>query len=122
MPNLKLFEGQATWANSAAADTEVDLDIEIPKVLDPAANYLVIVRNPSTETAVTVRAKNKEFLAGADRYPEVQNFNVPVSSPDGIATLVSGWLLGTGARLTLSNDTGLSAGGGFVADVLVRQP
>jgi len=118
--NEQIFDGTATWAESAAAGTEVSVDIALPSILQGDALYLVIVTNPSTVTAVTVAVRNKETFDVA-RYPELASFNIPVNTPEGKAVLVQGWMLGEAGRLTLSNDTALGLGEGFTAYIRVRK-
>ncbi len=113
-----------TWANSAAANTEVSNDIALPDTWQPDARYLIIVRNPSAVTALTGKIKLKATsLGGADRYPRLKggDFSVSANVPEGEAVLVEGWMLGDGARLTLSNDTALGAADGFSATVRIIQ-
>lgn len=119
--NIQVYDGTATWANSAAVGTIVDIDFPLPTPLQGNALYEVVVTNPSGVTDLTVRVKNKETFGGTARYPELTSFPVAANSPDGKAVLVQGWLLGEGGRLSLSNDTALGASDGFTANVRIRK-
>ena len=114
-----LLDTTAVWANSAAVNTAVNLDIPLPTQLQGEGLYQIIVTNPSTVSALTVVVKNKETL-GTAKYPELTRFGVSTSSPDGKVIVVQG-LFGEAARLTLSNDTVLGAADGFTAYVRVRR-
>lgn len=123
----------AVWANSAAVNTPVDVDYAAPVKVQSAgikvddvlhqkdARYLIVIDNPSAVTALTVVVKNKHAaFGGSDKFGEVTTINVPISAVKD--TLVDGWLLGDGARLTLSNDTVLGALDGFTATIRVIAP
>ena len=111
----------ATWANSASANTAVNLDYTLPAALRRDAKYVVAVYNPSTVTALTVKPKNKaDNFGAATRYPELTSLAVPVNSVK--AFVVEGWMLDAGGRLTLSNDTVLGVSDGFTATVRVIAP
>lgn len=119
-----LVDGSVSWADSAGSGTEKQVAVPLPEVQPPNAKYLVIVRNPSTETALTVDVEGKEAgWSGSDRFPAhtAEQASIPTDTPDGKAFLVEGWLLGDAGRLTLSNDSALSSTGGFTADVRVRR-
>lgn len=117
--NALIYDGTASWADSAGAGTEVDLDVVLPDSLQGQALYLVTVHNPSAVTGLSVTVKGKETLGGAAVYSELTSFVVGADSSKQV--LVQGWLLGEGGRLTLSNDTALGATDGFIAYIRVRQ-
>lgn len=119
--NEQVYDGSASWANSAAVNTTVNIDITLPAVLQGNALYMVTVTNPSTVSAITVVMRNKGTFGGTARYPELTRFGVPANSPDGRSMLVQGWMLGEGARLSLSNDTILGGSDGFTAYVRIRK-
>lgn len=116
--NIQVHDGTAVWANSAAVNTAVNIDIALPSPLQSDAKYLISIINPSAVTALTVKVKNKETF-GAAQYPELTTFSVPATTDK--AVLVEGWMLGEAGRLTLSNDTVLGAADGFTANVRVRK-
>lgn len=119
-----LADASVTWADSAGSGTEKQVSVPLPEQQPPGGKYLVIVRNPSTETALTVDVEGREDAwSGGNRFPAhtAEQEAVPSDTPDGKAFLVEGWLLGDGGRLTISNDSGLTASGGFTADVRVRR-
>jgi hypothetical protein len=116
--NAKIADTTAIWANSAAVNTEVNADIDLPSPLQGDAKYSIAIVNPSTVTAITIKVKNKETF-GAAQYPELTTINIPVNTSK--AVVVEGWLLGESGRLTLSNDTVLGAADGFTANIRVRK-
>jgi hypothetical protein len=119
--NEQVYDGTAAWANSAAQNTAVNIDITPPTVLQGDALNLLIVTNPSTVTDLTVVVKNKGTFGGTARYPELTRYAVAKNLAEGKTFLVQGWMLGEGARLTLSNDTALGGSDGFTAYVRVRK-
>jgi hypothetical protein len=118
---VTLSAGTAAWANNAAAGTAVDIDVTPPENRQREALYEIIVTDPSSESDLTVVVKNKETFGGTARYPELTRFGVVKSNADGIGRVVQGWLLGEGARITITNDTLIGAGGAFTAYVRVRR-
>lgn len=120
LTNVQVYDGSASWLNSALINTAVNIDIPLPATLQRDALYEIIVTNPSAESALDVSVKNKATLGGVARYPEVLKFQVLVNSPEGVAKVVQGFLLAEAGRLTLSNATALGAAGAFTARVHVR--
>ncbi len=115
----EVFSGDAAFANSAAANTTVDLDIT-EVYLERARKTVVTVRNPSAVTALTVTVKNVETLGGAVRYPTHQTWTVAANTTS--STVVDAWLLGDGGRVSVSNNTALGVADAFTANVRVRVP
>lgn len=111
----------AVWANSAPANTQVNVAIAQPTTPQKNGKYLVNVRNPSTVTALTVKVRNTlAAFGGAAREAELTSIAVPANSIKSV--LVEGWLAGGGGSLLLSNDTVLGAADGFTADIRVVAP
>ena len=116
----------AVWANSAAVNTETYTALTQPSP-NPGRLLLVIVRNPSTVTALTgkVRVRYQDPVGGTTRYADysspagVSTFTVGVNNGDGQAFLVDGGLLTTG-QVMLSNNTVLGGSDGFTASVQVH--
>jgi hypothetical protein len=118
------------WANSAAVNTEKTLDIA-PTAdkteVDPSNTILIIVRNPSSVTAINVAVKNKytDPNGSTTRYAKLTSFTAAVvgTDPDdgGEAFLVQGATLGLGCRLSLKNTVVLGGSDGFTASVQVYQ-
>jgi hypothetical protein len=106
----------ANWANSAVAGTAVTIDVPLTKV---GSKTLVVVTNPSTETALTVTARNKNTLSGVAKYPKLTTVAIPVNSPDGVAAVLEGFIVGEGGRLVLTNDAAVGLTGAFTADVQI---
>lgn len=109
-----IAEGTATWANSAAAGTEQNIDITDVR----GGNSVIVVHNPSTVTALTVSVRDVETLNAAARYAQRTSFSVAANSDGSFA--VENWPVGN-ARLVLSNDTALGLTDGFTAHVRVRR-
>lgn len=104
------------WANSAAASTVVNVDID----RDAPSPCVVTVRNPSTVTALTVKVQGKETLGGAARYPELASITVDANSVKQFF-IDELWLVGEGGRLAISNVLALGAADGFTGQARVRQ-
>ena len=119
--NELVLDTTATWQNSAAQGTAVNLDITLPSVLQGDALYLITVTNPSTVTDLTAVVKNKATFGGSAKYPELTRFSVAKNNADGRCVLVQGCVLGEASRLTLSNDTVLGGSDGFTAYVRIRK-
>lgn len=113
-----VYDGTASWPNSAEANTIVDLDVVLPEPLQEQSLYVVVVYNPSAVTGLAVSVKGKETF-GSAVYPVLTSFAVEAGASKQV--LVQGWLVGEGGRLSLSNDTVLGASDGFTAYVRIRQ-
>lgn len=108
----------AAWANSAAVDTPVSNNLAQP--LEIRAKYRVQVQNPSTETALTIKVKNKVTIGGAERLVEVASIAVAANSEK--EALVEGMFGGDGGvQLTATNDTAVGLTGAFTANLAVRE-
>lgn len=122
-----LYSNTQTWANSAAVNTEKTVDIAASSTDLAARDILIVVRNPSAVTAVTVAVKNTytDPNGGTTRYAKLTSFTAAVvgTSPDdgGESFLVSGALVSGGCRLSLKNATVLGGSDGFTASVQVYQ-
>lgn len=113
----------ATWANSAAAGTEVNIDLDSrPDPTTDRGAVIVDIHNPSTVTALTGKPKAKQTLNATARHATLDgaSFNVPANSTRRFL-IDPAWLVGEAARLTLSNDTALGAADGFSARVKVTR-
>jgi len=112
----------ATWANSAAAATVVNLDYAQEVSGPNGRGYAVTIYNPSTVTALTVKAQGKETFAGTARYADIlpTSWAVPPASTKQFY-VDPGFLAGEGGRLVLTNDTVLGGADAFTAKVRVRQ-
>lgn len=117
----QVYDGLASWANGASANTTVNLDVPMPDVLQGQSAYLITITNPSMVSPLTVVVKNKEIFGGTARYSELARYGITAGTPDGRSALVQGWLLGDGGRISISNDTSLGASDGFAACVRVRK-
>lgn len=110
-----------SWANSEAVNSLKDIDIVAPAVRSVDGKYLVIVVNPSTETALLVTPK-AAFTDGATprKAPIVgAAFTVAIGTTEGDAVVVTGLFVGATARLTLDNTTVIGPAGAFTARVQV---
>lgn len=108
----------AAWANSAAANTVVQIDLA--QVGEIRSKYRVQIYNPSSVTAISVTVYNRVKVAGVVRSTELVSDSVPTGTAKEI--LVEGMFGGTdGVRLALSNATALGLSDGFTADMAVRE-
>lgn len=116
----------ATWANSAAANTQVSVTITKPTV--PVGEYELIIYNPSTVTDLTVKVFAVETaLGGGTRDALVTTVSIPKSqSVTGTtintqAKFLHGIFNASDCKLVLSNDLILGASDGFSAYVRLRE-
>jgi hypothetical protein len=108
----------ASWANSAAANTAVNIDIVKPN--ETYEKYALSVHNPSTETALTIKVyQKKKSLGGADRYALLTTVNVAVNSTE--VSITDKPFLGEDCRFVVSNDTALGLSGAFTANVRLEE-
>lgn len=110
----------ATFANSAAANTAVNVDVAASN--DPWTqhrDHLLVVYNPSSVTALTVRVIAVETLGGGEREALIETLAVPADSAR--AFLVSSLGFGEISRVQLRNDTALGLTDGFTAVVRIRR-
>jgi hypothetical protein len=111
-------DATASWANSASANTEVDNDFPQPATI--TGKHVIVVHNPSAETALTGKAKIILTLGGTARQATIATF--AVAAGETKAVLVEGLFRGAdGVRVTLSNDTALGLAGAFTADLAIRE-
>jgi hypothetical protein len=104
----------ASWANSAAAGTVVNVDFSLPR--DKNRKYGLTIHNPSGETALTINVlQKKQSLGGADRYAKQTTINIPINSTE-IKTLEF-LFLSSDCRLQVSNDTAIGLSGAFTSTV-----
>lgn len=116
---------QAIYAAEAAANTQVTLDLTSPA--SPVSKYEITIYNPSTVTALTVKAFCTEATLGGDtRYGYLTSWPVLASQAitgttiNTYSVVLSYPFVGTNLRLVISNDTVLGVGEGFTAEVRVR--
>ena len=108
----------ATWADSASAGTEKTVTFTRPET--PVQVHQVIIHNPSTETALTVKVYDVEAdLGGADRNALLTTLSVPKNTTT--KHNVEGLFNAGSAKIVLSNDSALGASGGFTATVRIRE-
>jgi hypothetical protein len=108
-----------SWTLNQASGTSVNSgDLTNPTTLQPDALYKVSVYNPSTQTALTMIAQNKETLASSARYCELARWSVAANSSADV--IVQGLFVAEAGRIAASNDTGgtLTA---FSATVRIRK-
>lgn len=108
----------AAFANSAAAGTVVDIDVAAVGSWAQHRDHLLVVHNPSTETALTIAIHAVETLGGSERSAQIQTLAVPANSTR--AFLVSSLGFGESSRIRVTNDTALGLAGAFTAVVRVR--
>lgn len=117
----KLADGTLTWANSAAVNTEKTLVVDPPSKQGMEATLLIIVRNPSTVTALNGQAQVTYDDGGTTRYAKLATFTAAAGNGDGEAFIVDGGMLADGARISVKNATVLGGADGFSASVEVWQ-
>lgn len=107
----------ATWANSAAVNTIVNIDVTFPSPPQVEGRYTTTIVHPSTVTDLKVIWRGKAS-AGTIQYPELTQVTHPKSTTAGRDYPTVGWH-GTGGagRIALSNDTVLGAAEGFTCYV-----
>lgn len=119
-----LKDTTVTWANSDPVNTEKTIDID--PAVDPGASrdVVVIVRNPSLETALTVEVQQPWVDAGTTRYAKLTSFTAAVTATNaGGEAFVIADALATGSfRLSLKNATAVGGSGAFSAAVQVWRP
>ena len=115
-----------TFANNAAANTQVNVDIAQPTVVK--TRYALVTYNPSTVTDLTVKVFAVETsLAAATRYALLTTISVGKSATVTGTTvntrlnIIEGLFVGSALRLVVSNDTVLGAAEGFSAYARLRE-
>jgi hypothetical protein len=102
----------AAWANNAAANTSVTIDIVKPLI--PIMSYELTVYNPSTESDLTINVyQKKTALGGGDRYAFLTALNYQKTTTT--AKVLEPLFCGGDVRLIISNDTLIGAAGAFTA-------
>jgi len=116
-------DATVSWSNSAAANSENTVDLDLSSAaLSPNGGLIVIVRNPSTETALAGELRVAYSDGATTRYAKLAPFTVSTNnavggtSADGEAFAFDGALLAT-QRISLKNSTALDSSGGFTARV-----
>lgn len=112
----EVHEASLIWANSDAANTEKLSTITQPQVRQRDARYIVLIHNPSAESALSVALDHGHDYGAGEIWHELTTIAVAVG--ESVAVLVEGWLLENG-RFRATNNTALSLSGGFTADVAV---
>lgn len=123
--NGAVADTTAIWANSVPANTEVNADVPAPTNPSITGKYLILVHNPSGVTALTGKVRVRWTDSGANaRVASLIEGGTEktIAIPAGAtrAFVVEGWVVATGGRIVLSNDTVLGAADGFTAYVQVR--
>lgn len=121
--NEKILDTTVTWANSAAANTvqTASVTFSSDRVYAPSRALCVIVRNPSSQTALNGITQVQYTDNVTTRYAALALFTVGVTATngDGEAFLMDGGIMGQGIRIALSNATTLNSSGTFSARVVV---
>lgn len=113
-----IFEGDFAYANSAADETVVALDVAVPATGGLAATYRAFIYNPGA-VAITVRYYNGETLNGTARYAELDATTVTAATT--ATDLITGFAQSGLARVTVENDDVVGGSGAFTATVKLRQ-
>jgi hypothetical protein len=121
--NESILNTTVTWANSAASGTTQTASVTFgsDRVFAPSRALCVIVRNPSSQTALNGVAQVQYTDNVTTRYAALAPFTVDATAVngDGQAYLVDGGIMGQGIRISLSNATALNSSGTFSARVVV---
>jgi hypothetical protein len=121
----RIADTTRAWANSAPLNTELTVDVAPGSPGLGGRDVLVIIRNPSAVTALTVASENTwtDSNGGATRYAKSTFFTAAATATngDGEAFLVAGALVTGGCRISLKNTTALGVADGFTASVQVWQ-
>jgi hypothetical protein len=119
--NEKIYDQNYVWASSAAAGTVVSNGFAFgqDRIYAVSRFLLLVIRNPSTQTALTASIQTQYIDGGNTRYAPLSSFFVSLNNGDGESYLISGGLMAQGIRLSLSNNTVLNSSGGFNARVVV---
>lgn len=119
-------DNAVVFENSAAANTQVNVDIAKPS--NPKNRYLLTVYNPSTITDLTVRIFAKDLALGGDiRYSHLDTIAIQKSQAfngltiNSYSYLLEGAFIGTDLRIVIMNDAALGAADGFSAYIRVRE-
>lgn len=124
MPGTVHETAALVWAAGATAGTEKTVDVTTEDALLPGERHAVTVRNPSTESALTVTVQSREEIGGTAVYgafvPAGATAPLSLAVPANTTRtfVVDGWL-GHGGRLVFSIDAAVTVG--FTADVVVRE-
>lgn len=114
------------FANSAAINTQVNVDFTKPTVSKP--RYKIAVYNPSTVTDLTVKIFSVALdFGGGTRYDFIDSFVIPKSQVitgttiNAYTKFIEGLFVGTDLRLVVSNNTVLGTAEGFSAYIRLRE-
>lgn len=113
--NTVIFEGAATFE---AGQSEVELEVPIPRVISKESFYGVAITNAG-ELGLTVEVRNRETFRGVEKFPLFETINVEASTPEGTVTIVQGFLLGDGGKFVIKADS--AAVNAFDVEVKVRK-
>ncbi len=122
-------DNAAAFAHSAAANTQVTIDIPNSTIFpSPRDRCVIEVYNPSTVTDLTIKIFAKALALGAGtRYALIDTVTIPKSQTitgttiNAYLKIIEGMFVGEDLRLVVSNDTILGAAEGFTAYVRVRE-
>jgi hypothetical protein len=121
--NELILNTTVTWANSAASGTAQTASVTFgsDRVFATGRALCVIIRNPSTQTALNGVAQVQYTDNVTTRYAALAPFTVDVAATngDGQAYLIDGGIMGQGIRISLSNVTTLNSSGTFSARIVV---
>jgi len=111
--NEFIATGSATWASSAA-NTKKVVAVTPPDNGNITGSYLVSVRNNLTSSAITVVVKDKLYAGTYATGMELTRFTLGTAGATttpgipGKVVPVSYWLMGSGGRIEISNDSAIT--------------
>ena len=105
--NTVLLDSQVVFPATTTAGTANHLSVNLPAPTHPQGWAYIAFVNPSTVSDMTLTFENEETydFSGTPTtlYAVVSTVTVPANTVNGVVHLVQGWLLGDGARLTVTN-------------------
>ena len=125
-----LLNDTIAWANSAAANTEVTKDLDLPgSTGNPGRLLAVFVRNPSTETDILIQMRWELVDSGSTtRRPVLSTPTGPSvltalkqgsqgADAEGYLFLIDGGIPNLGGRLSFKNVSAVGGSGAFTGHV-----
>jgi hypothetical protein len=114
-------EAEPAWANSAGVLTEVDTAIDLTGVaISPHGGIYIIVKNPSTETALAGELLIEWKEGATARFGKLAAFTIAQNNGAGGEVFIFDGALSPGKlRLALKNSSALGGGGAFKAHVQI---
>lgn len=114
-PSTVVFDGEVLLDDAEAAET--DHVIEVAQPTTYADRHAIIIGG--TDTELVVRLTNLELIGDELEEIDIATFTIAADSTAS-QHLVSGFLLGDGGRIVITNSDEIGASAGFTTFVRVR--